>query len=189
MDTNKILRKVLEKTTYCPNVGCWIWLGGLTGHGYGSVFLKKVEGKSKHAILHRWYYKNFVNKDIGGLDLHHICANKMCWNPNHLFPLTRSAHMKLESSLLYKPHCIHGHLLIGYNLIVRKNGYRDCRTCKKQSRRIRYYERMKVDPIFRENNRLVTNKNREKYRKNPQYIEKMREYEKIRQSHEAVKSF
>lgn len=36
-----------------PNTGCWLWLGGLTGHGYGQFW---ANGKTHRA--HRWIYEH-----------------------------------------------------------------------------------------------------------------------------------
>jgi hypothetical protein len=31
-----------------------------------------------------------------GLELHHVCENKLCVNPEHLQPMTRCDHLRLH---------------------------------------------------------------------------------------------
>jgi hypothetical protein len=55
-------------------------------------------------------------------DLHHICENKGCINPDHLQPLTRRDHMRATPSWSgNRTHCAAGHELTGGR----------CRICKR----------------------------------------------------------
>lgn len=63
---------------------CWEWTAGTTGaSGYG-VF--RANGKATTA--HRWAYEQLVGAVPEGLDLDHLCRNRLCVNPAHLEPVT-----------------------------------------------------------------------------------------------------
>jgi len=75
----------------------------------------------------------------------HRCDNPPCCNPRHLFIGTQAdniADMVAKGRLVKPPglrgepnwgskltHCKHGHPFSGRNLIMRKNGNRQCRAC------------------------------------------------------------
>lgn len=66
---------------------CWIWTGATNANGYGILF---YEGR--HWLVHR-----LVNYLLCGPTtkvLHHICREKLCANPRHLEPLSRSEHLR-----------------------------------------------------------------------------------------------
>ena len=65
-----------------PMSGCWIWIGALSGFGYGSFF---YDGKREQA--HRVSYamaKRITVFSLRGLLLLHSCDNPACINPDHV---------------------------------------------------------------------------------------------------------
>jgi hypothetical protein len=77
--------------------GCWIWAGDRDHQGYGRVHL---DGQSHYA--HRWVYERERAPIPEGLVLDHLChtisplcaggacRHRLCVNPAHLEPVTRS---------------------------------------------------------------------------------------------------
>ena len=82
-------QKISEKVIKIPESGCWIWIGSITNHGYGTMTL----GRNKNISAHRASYelKHGPIPD-GMLALHH-CDIKCCVNPDHIFLGTQQANM------------------------------------------------------------------------------------------------
>lgn len=72
---------------------CWNWGGELDKKGYGRVYLN-----SKHYRVHRQSYKLFNGSLDNNLNMHHICENKKCCNPDHLMQITAESHGKINHS-------------------------------------------------------------------------------------------
>ena len=121
-----------------PSVkACWTWQGSKDGNGYGHFRL--CSGRLVHA--HRLAYFWIVGPVPEGKDLHHTCnrGREACMNPFHLEPLTRKEHIHRGNGIAAinarKTHCIRGHPLSGYNLVIDRTGGRQCRTCLNATRR------------------------------------------------------
>jgi hypothetical protein len=75
------LRALLEERSIPePNTGCWIWLGALTGRGYGAL---NVDGRLR--VVHRVSFEVFIGPIGKGQVVRHlVCDNPPCINPGHL---------------------------------------------------------------------------------------------------------
>jgi hypothetical protein len=77
-----------------PHGSCWSWRGRHE-RGYGVTPYVVQKTKASTQMVHRvlWEYRN---GPLGKLDLHHVCRNKSCCNPEHLQKMTRLEHMSLH---------------------------------------------------------------------------------------------
>jgi hypothetical protein len=124
-----------EKYMPEPMSGCWLWFASDDGNGYGAFWNGKAMIKA-----YRWAYEYFIGKVPIGLELDHLCENKMCVNPKHLEPVTHLENVRRgkcsETSGQWqrdKTHCPQGHSYSGDNLYIRPNGTgRGCRICRKE---------------------------------------------------------
>lgn len=112
--------------------GCWEWTGGIAGFGYAQIRIK-----CKLIRINRFMYEYYYGDLNPLMDIHHTCENRKCFNPIHLEQVTPLQHSIItEKSITTinrnKEKCIHDHLFSGDNLIIRKNGNRECRTCSQQ---------------------------------------------------------
>jgi hypothetical protein len=70
---------------------CWLWTGTLhRGYGHFSV----SRGVTKYA--HRIAYELTIGPIPDGLELDHLCRNKVCVNPQHLEPVTKTENLQRQ---------------------------------------------------------------------------------------------
>lgn len=68
---------------------CWIWQlkTNATGYGYVSV-------KGRDHLAHRYQYEQSHGPIPDGLQLDHLCRQRLCVNPEHLEPVTPLENMR-----------------------------------------------------------------------------------------------
>lgn len=115
--------RLLNKIIHDQATGCWVWQGTKSAAGYGQMV---VVGSRKYT--HRIAYELYVGPIPVGLELDHLCSNRDCCNPEHLEPVTHAVNVA-RGERPTKTHCVHGHSLSGYNLVITKYGHRLCRQC------------------------------------------------------------
>lgn len=72
-----------------PNSGCWLWVGGESGFGYGHFTLPASRCRTAHRAA--WLlYRGPIPK---GLHVLHTCDVRCCVNPDHLWLGTHSDNM------------------------------------------------------------------------------------------------
>src|SRR5690606_14651905 len=129
LNSPKLPKRFWQRTNLEPSSGCWVWSGARHGEGYGSFYW---QGSMR--LAHRVAYTALVGPIPSGLELDHLCRNRLCCNPAHLEPVTRGENMRRSplcgQAKRNKTHCLKNHPLSGDNLYVAPNGQRQCITCK-----------------------------------------------------------
>ena len=130
---------------------CWLWTASKNSCGYGSISFRG-RGQRVHRVS-LWLHGRDIPE---GLVVDHVCRTRLCVNPNHLRVVTNHVNVR-ENSVAFaaingdKTHCLNGHPLDGYNLIVR-DGKRRCRACD-NVRNQEYYTRKHADILDRRQRR------------------------------------
>lgn len=121
---------------------CWRFTGGLK-NGYGQI--RDDAGVLRRA--HRAAYELLVGAVPAGMDLDHLCRNRACVNPDHLEVVTRLVNLLRGDGWVgrnaRKAACLRGHPLSGPNLYITREGWRQCRTCKRARARKAYQTKTK----------------------------------------------
>ena len=108
---------------------CWLWKGARNGWGYGYFWL---EGKTLRA--HRVSYEWANGAISSGLQLDHLCRNRLCVNPDHLEMVTGQVNVLRGDNICAKEaratHCPQDHPYDVLNTYINSKGQRSCRICR-----------------------------------------------------------
>jgi len=114
---------------------CWIWIGALDAGGYGAVTIDNRRLRA-HRVSFEWEQGTIHD----GLVVDHLCRNRACVNPTHMEVVTPKINTARGYSPpainAYRTECAIGHPFDLFNTYIRTNGKRECRTCKKDRKRI-----------------------------------------------------
>ena len=91
---NTALQVLKEEATVDKN-GCWVWTRTAKIDGYGN-FIVRTSQKPKEfpnfQVIHHWaYWLSTGNVPVE--TIHHKCANRSCYNPDHLQEATARQNM------------------------------------------------------------------------------------------------
>lgn len=116
--------------------GCIEWIAGTHGVGYGLFYAGRTStAQTGRTAAHRWSYEYHVGPIPDGLEIDHLCRNRLCVNPEHLEPVTRQENLRRSHGNHAKTHCPSGHPYAGHNLYVSPKGSRFCRECRNRHSR------------------------------------------------------
>lgn len=131
-----ILRRFLGKVRK-DSRGCWLWTGATQSRGYGSFGI----GAGRTALAHRVSFELHRGPIPAGLTIDHLCRVRRCVRPSHLEAVSMRVNLRrgfgIPAMNARKTHCLRGHPLSGTNLITRRGGRRQCRTCQREHERHR----------------------------------------------------
>lgn len=117
---------IIDKTSCC-----WNWTGTVSRNGYGVAHT----GRSS-MTAHRYVYRRERGPIPAGLELDHLCRNKLCVNPAHLEPVTHAENMRRHAPFdlrVISNLCKHGHPLDGIRTRAQQGRY--CKTCVRLNKR------------------------------------------------------
>ena len=137
INLNESLLTRLFSNFSISDTGCWIWQKTIMQHGgYGQIG-STVNNKRQILYTHKVSYEHFVGKIPTGFELHQICLNRKCLNPNHLELLSikesRIRGRQFLINQIAQTECIHGHKFSPENIFwYGKNlNKRMCKICAK----------------------------------------------------------
>lgn len=106
---------------------CWEWSGRPSSKGYGLFYF---DGRAVQA--HRYSYEISVGKIPDGLQIDHLCRNRICVRPEHLEPVTLQENIRRGETGKYlsdRKSCKYGHDFSKENTRINSRGARICREC------------------------------------------------------------
>lgn len=114
---------------------CWNWSGASNPRtGYGNFNI----GDRRYVLPHRFAYEALRVDVPEGLQIDHLCRNRLCVNPWHMEPVTPSVNVRRSSNAaalnINRAVCRKGHPFTEENT-YRSGAYRKCRACHLQRER------------------------------------------------------
>lgn len=128
---------------------CWEWIACTNGTGYG-----RFKRNGKMILAHRFSYELLKGKILKGLQIDHLCRNRVCVNPEHLEQVTSKENLIRGfgacATNARKTHCIHGHEFTVENTYFDNIG-RHCKICirnKTRRYRLRHRKLKSKDEVY-----------------------------------------
>jgi len=98
----------------------------------------QVRLKGKRWRAHRWAWELINGPIPEGMVIDHMCSNRACVAIDHLRVVTQRENIMAGlHNIDNRSHCNQGHPFEG-NIMVRKNGRRECAECNRARSRANY---------------------------------------------------
>lgn len=122
----------IHKLSVPTDTGCWEWAAAISNSGYGVLTLAKPR---RNAFAHRVSYEAFTGPIPDGMQVDHLCRNRICVNPEHLEAVSPRTNVlrgnTVAAAQASKVSCDHGHEFTPENTYVTRWGRRQCRACNR----------------------------------------------------------
>lgn len=104
----------------------------------------KVHANGKSQRAHRWAWELVNGKIPADKVIDHLCRNRACVALDHLRVVTQQENIMAGLHNIDNcSHCNNGHLFEG-NIMVRKNGKRECAECNRVRARANYAKKVNI---------------------------------------------
>ena len=114
---------------------CWLWNGQRAHDGYG-IFSVGVPPKRYGTGAHRFAWEYTHGEIPEGMQIDHLCRVRDCVNPDHLEVVTPKVNSERARSFIPPvEECIRGHAYTEANTYVARDGWRSCKTCRRDASR------------------------------------------------------
>jgi hypothetical protein len=111
---------------------------GITTNGYSRI---RINGKKIQS--HRWVWELLNGPIAEDMVVDHMCSNRKCILPSHLRVVTQQENiMAGKHNIDNRSHCNQGHPFNKENIMVRKNGKRECAECNRIRARASYRKKV-----------------------------------------------
>jgi hypothetical protein len=112
---------------------------GITTNGYSRIRIG-----NKQIQAHRWAWELINGAIPDGKVIDHLCKNKACIAPDHLRVVSQQENIMAGlHNIDNRTHCNQGHIFEG-NIMVRKNGKRECGECNRARSRANWAKKVKA---------------------------------------------
>lgn len=136
-----VLDRLIARSEYNPETGCWIWNGARDDKNYGLITVSHKRAR----MVHQASWEVTHGAIPAGLEIDHLChtqnpcgldqqcQHRPCWAVEHLEIVTHRENCRRGESPVginaRKTHCHRGHELAGANIRIYGNR-RYCKPCR-----------------------------------------------------------
>lgn len=110
--------------------GCWLWVGYVANHGYGVMNIGR-----RVVYAHRYAWGLIRGEIPPATQIHHLCHERRCVNPDHLELMSAATHARHHQREHAPTHCPQGHPYDEENTgrvrSGKKAGARYCKACNR----------------------------------------------------------